>query len=74
MFEGFFPHRRDVDFFEADDLSITTMIERLSFIKDKQKWSFAFRFGHLEISRDDFLTIASAMVDENILNQIKGEI
>jgi hypothetical protein len=37
-------------------------LDGLSFIKDKSKWGYAFRFGHLEISRADFELIATDML------------
>ena len=62
MFPGFVPYRRDIRFHEADDVPIRPLIERLAFIKDKARWGYAFRFGHLEISRDDFELIAAQML------------
>jgi hypothetical protein len=64
MFPGFVPHRRDIRFFDAKDVPIRPLIERLSFIKDKTRWGYAFRFGHLEISRADFELIAAEMLKE----------
>jgi hypothetical protein len=37
------------------------LLERLSFIKNPERWGSAFRLGRLEISRDDFAVIAAAM-------------
>ena len=62
MFPGFVPYRRDIRFFEARDIPIRPLIERLSFIKDKTHWGYAFRFGHLEIPRADFELIAAEML------------
>ncbi len=62
MFPGFVPHRKDIHFFSARDISIRPLIERLSFIKDKTRWGYAFRFGHLEIPKEDFELIASEML------------
>lgn len=69
MFPGFIPYRRDIRFFDSSDVSIRPLIDRLSFIRDKVRWGYAFRFGHLEISGSDFELIASSMlrnVPENI--------
>jgi predicted RNA-binding protein len=59
---GFLPHRRDIHFLEAKEVSIRPLIEKLSFIKDKNKWGYAFRFGHLEIATADFELIAREML------------
>ncbi|KAF0205337.1 MAG: hypothetical protein FD173_1099 [Gallionellaceae bacterium] len=64
MFPGFVPYRRDIHFFEAKDVSIRPLIEQLTFIKDKTRWGYAFRFGHLEIPRADFELIAAQMLRE----------
>jgi hypothetical protein len=61
MGEGFHPYRLDVDFVPADDAPIRPLLERLSFIRDKQHWGAAFRFGLLEIPEADFARIAAAM-------------
>lgn len=74
MFKDFFPFRRDVSFFESQECSILPLINQLSFIQDKNHWGYPFRYGHLEINKDDFLTIASYMININILNQIKENI
>ena len=74
MFKDFFPYRRDVSFFESIECSILPLINQLSFIQDKNHWGYPFRYGHLEIKKADFLTIASYMININILNQIKEDI
>ena len=38
------------------------MLDSLSFIKDKSKWGYAFRFGHFEILRVDFELIAITLL------------
>ncbi len=67
MIPGFTPHRRDIRFLEADDAPIRPLLEQLSFIKDKSKWGYVFRFGHLEIPKADFELIAAAMLGTAIL-------
>lgn len=62
MFPSFVPHRRDIRFLEAKDAPIRPLLEYLSFIKDKSKWGYAFRFGHLEMSKADFELIATKML------------
>ena len=64
MLPGFVPYRRDIRFFAAKDVPIRPLIERLTFIKDKTRCGYAFRFGHLEIPRADFELIAAEMLKE----------
>jgi hypothetical protein len=58
---GFVPMRRDVDFVPCQLAPIKPLIERLTFIRNKRSWGYAFRSGLIEIDGADFATIASAM-------------
>ena len=62
MSPDFMPYRRDIRYLEAKNAPIRPLLDGLSFIKDKSKWGYAFRFGHLEISRADFELIATDML------------
>jgi hypothetical protein len=62
MFAGFVPHRRDIRFHPATPTPIRPLLERLGFIKDKSRWGYAFRFGHIEIAKEDFELIAANML------------
>jgi hypothetical protein len=62
MLPGFVPRRRDIRFHAARAVPIRPLIEHLDFIRDKQKWGGAFRFGHLEIAKEDFELIAQEML------------
>lgn len=62
MFPGFTPYRRDIGFIACNDVPIRPLIDQLSFIKDKQHWGYAFRYGHLEIAQPDFEMIANTML------------
>lgn len=63
MAPGFVPYRRDVSYtVNARAVDIKLLLDCLSFIKDKQRWGYAFRFGHFEIPIDDFKTISQAML------------
>jgi predicted RNA-binding protein len=64
---GFIPFRRKVQFLPSNDISILPLIDDLSFIKDKTHWGAPFRFGTLQIPEEDFLLIASRMVEEKSL-------
>lgn len=63
MFKGFVPFRRDIHFIQtAKPVAIRPLIQDLQFIKDKAKWGYSFRYGHLEISEQDFQLIAQQML------------
>jgi len=62
MDTGLPPFRKDVTFSQKmKETSIEPLIPDLSFIKNKKSWGYVFRFGLVEIPRDDFLRIASKM-------------
>ena len=58
---GFVPFRRDVNWFEADAVPITPLLQSLSFTKGQSHWGYKFRFGLFEISASDMQLIAEAM-------------
>lgn len=62
MTPDFCPSRRNISFFESNDVSIIPLIERLEFIKNKKRWGYLFRFGFFEIRQHDFELIASKML------------
>lgn len=61
MGNGFIPYRRDVQFIPAQEAPIRSLLDRLSFIKNKQSWGYVFRLGLIEIPASDFLEIAAVM-------------
>lgn len=61
MGNGFIPYRRNVQFFPAQETPIRLLLDKLSFIKNKQFWGYMFRFGLLEIPESDFQVIVTAM-------------
>jgi EVE domain len=61
MANDFIPWRRDVSFMPAQDVAIESLIEMLSFIKNKKQWGFPFRRGCFEIPEKDFKLIAHKM-------------
>lgn len=63
MAPGFVPSRRNVDFVDCVETPIRPLIDELSFIKDKRRWGYVFRFGLFEIPLRDFELIKRAMVD-----------
>lgn len=62
MAPSFVPFRRDIRFREARATPIRPLIERLSFIRDPKRWGYAFRFGHIEMTRADFELVATRML------------
>ena len=61
MTPTFHPWRRRVEFLAIEGAPIRPLIEKLSFIEDKQHWGMPFRRGLFEIPEDDFAIIARAM-------------
>jgi len=53
-----------VTFVNCFETPIGPLIDSLSFIKDKTRWGYTFRFGLFEIPRRDFELIKRAMVTE----------
>lgn len=50
-------------------MGIRPLIDQLSFIEDKQRWGYLFRFGFFEIKQPDFELIARNM---GILEETNG--
>jgi EVE domain len=61
MAPGFAPWRRNVDFLPCVEAPIRPLIDELTFIRDKRRWGYVFRFGLFEIHGGDFDVIARAM-------------
>jgi EVE domain-containing protein len=61
MVPDFHPWRRNVDFLACDEAPIRGLLDELSFIEDKTRWGYRFRFGVFKIHEDDFAVIRSAM-------------
>lgn len=59
--ENFKPHRRKVDYIKCKETDIRPLLEKLSFIKNKDKWGFYLMSGFLEIHKDDFELIKASM-------------
>lgn len=59
--DGFVPFRRAVDYLAAREAPIKPLIDHLSFIRNKQHWGAAFRFGVVRVPEVDFAQIAAAM-------------
>lgn len=57
----FRPFRRAVDYLPAREAPIRPLLPDLSFIRSKQHWGAAFRFGFVRVPEADFARIAAAM-------------
>jgi hypothetical protein len=67
MTPDFCPARRDIEFLPARDVPIRPLINELQFIRNKQHWGYAFRFGFLEIRQQDYALIAGYMLRQDAL-------
>jgi hypothetical protein len=71
MGADFIPYRRDVRYLTTIDAPIKPLISQLSFIRDKNKWGYVFRFGVSQIPCDDFIIIAEAMrLEKKQINEL----
>ena len=59
MEPDFKPFRRNVRYEKTGEVKIEPLIPDLEFIRNKKSWGSAFRFGLLEIQKDDYDRIAS---------------
>ena len=55
------PFRREVEYLPAREAPIKPLIDELSFIRSKEHWGAAFRFGFVRVPAEDFARIAAAM-------------
>ncbi|WP_406858241.1 EVE domain-containing protein [Alsobacter sp. KACC 23698] len=58
---GFRPHRRDVDWWDARETPIRPLLDALDFTRGQRNWGYRLRFGVFEISERDYRTITEAM-------------
>ncbi|WP_379156312.1 EVE domain-containing protein [Paenibacillus sp. sgz5001063] len=63
MSETFVPFRRNIRYLPCREVKIANLLNQLSFTRGNQNWGYSFRYGHFEISPEDFQTIAGAMLD-----------
>lgn len=64
MTADFCPFRRNIEFYESEDVSILPLIDDLNFIQNKKSWGYPFRFGFFEIKQHDFNLISSKMLQK----------
>jgi hypothetical protein len=58
---GFHPFRRDVNYVDANEASIVSLLDTLELSRGKQNWGYPFRLGLVEITACDFALIVAAM-------------
>ncbi len=54
MSPDFKPFRRNAKYQYTGEVKIEPLIPDLHFIRNKKSWGYAFRFGLIEIQKDDF--------------------
>ncbi len=59
MSEDFVPARRNIRYLDFKPVPIKPLIPQLKFILDPKHWGYAFRFGHFEITKEDFNLIVT---------------
>lgn len=64
MSDTFVPFRRNVHYSQCREVKIADLLDQLSFTRGNRNWGYAFRYGHFQIEREDFLTISRAMLDD----------
>ena len=57
----FKPFRRKIRYEKVKEAPIAPLIPDLSFIKNKKSWGYVFRFGLVEIPKEDFELIKDSM-------------
>lgn len=62
MGDGFKPFRRNINYYESQNVDIKPLIENLPFIKNKKSWGYVFRYGFFKIDQQSFALIAQAML------------
>ena len=62
QFIGFKPFRRNITYYNCNEIDIYPLIKQVAFIKNKEKWGLVFRRGFFELTKEDFSLIASKML------------
>jgi hypothetical protein len=65
MSDSFIPFRRNIRYTRCKETKISNLLDQLSFTRGIRNWGYPFRSGHFEIGREDFLTIADAMLNDD---------
>ncbi|MBB6672051.1 EVE domain-containing protein [Cohnella nanjingensis] len=70
--DSFVPFRRNIRYNRCNAVKIGNLLGQLSFTRENRHWGYLFRSGHFEIGREDFLTIAGAMLEDHDEFGIQG--
>lgn len=62
MTDTFAPYRRNVRFYDCEEISILPLINQFNFIQNKKSWGSVFRFGFFAIQEPGFDLIKSKML------------
>ncbi len=60
MFDGFIPFRRKVSYINSKEVMLASIKSKLNFTQEKN-WGYQLRRGLIELSKEDFMTIAKSM-------------
>ncbi len=60
MFEDFIPYRRKIEYIQAREVLLSSIKPKLKFTQEKN-WGYQLRRGLVELSKEDFMTIAKSM-------------
>ncbi|MDO7906237.1 EVE domain-containing protein [Paenibacillus sp. JX-17] len=63
MSDSFIPFRRNIRYTSCKVTKISPLLEQLSFTRGVSNWGYRFRFGHFEISEQDFRVITDVMLN-----------
>lgn len=66
MSDSFVPYRRNVQYYPCQQVKIADLLDQLILTRGQARWGYQFRYGHLQIQREDFLKIAVAMLGSEI--------
>ncbi|MEC0125413.1 EVE domain-containing protein [Paenibacillus pabuli] len=66
MSDSFIPYRRNIQYFSCQTVRIADLLDQLTLTRGQPRWGYRFRYGHLQIQKEDFLKIAFAMLGAEI--------
>ena len=67
MSDDFIPWRRNIEYVSCVEVPIALLLQQLSFIRDKKRWGYPFRFGCFSIPEADFELISLQMTQSKSL-------
>lgn len=70
--DSFVPHRRNVQYYPCQQVKIADLLDQLILTRGQARWGYHFRYGHLQIQREDFLKIGIAMLGAEVKHLLTG--